>query len=68
MKTLRIINKSKYQAEKKTPPPKKKPKPNDNNQKKIHERKFLHRSSSMGNPNACENGFEKLPTVKVIIW
>lgn len=33
MKTLRIINKSKYQAEKKTPPSKKKPKPNDNNQK-----------------------------------
>lgn len=67
MKTLRIINKSKYQAEKKHPPPKKK-QTQRQQPKKIHERKFLHRSSSMGNPNACENGFEKLPTVKVIIW
>lgn len=40
MKTLRIINKSKYQAEKKTPPPQKKPKPNDNNQKKSMKENF----------------------------
>lgn len=51
MKTLRIINKSKYQAEKKkTPHPPKKtpPKPNDNNQKKSMKENFCIRHHPWG--------------------